>query len=95
MQSFDRVRSHCQATAPERSLGRVTASLRVVGWSAMLGGTIVGGLLGEALGPRATMLVGAVGALPAMLWLLWSPVRTLHTMPAVSEDAAGEGTAAL
>jgi predicted MFS family arabinose efflux permease len=80
-----------QATVPERSLGRVTASLRVLGWSAMLGGTIVGGLLGEALGPRPAMLVGAVGALPAALWLLWSPVRALHTLPAVSEDAAGEG----
>jgi predicted MFS family arabinose efflux permease len=57
----------------------------------MLGGTIVGGLLGEALGPRPAMLVGAVGALPAALWLLWSPVRALHTLPAVSEDAAGEG----
>ena len=83
-----------QATVPERSLGRVTASLRVVGWSAMLGGTIVGGLLGEVLGPRPTMCVGAVGALPAVLWLLWSPVRALHTIPAVSEDAAGEGAAA-
>ena len=83
-----------QATVPGRSLGRVTASLRVVGWIAMLGGTIVGGLLGEALGPRPTMFVGAVGALPAALWLLWSPVRSLRTMPAVSEGAAGEGAAA-
>jgi MFS family permease len=72
-------RSLIQATVPDRSLGRVTASLRVVGWIAMLGGTIVGGLLGEALGPRATMLIGAIGALPAALWLLWSPIRRLRT----------------
>jgi hypothetical protein len=83
-----------QATVPARSLGRVTASLRVVGWIAMLGGTVVGGLLGEALGPRPTLFVGAVGALPAALWLLWSPVRSLRTMPAVSEGAAGECAAA-
>ena len=51
-------------------------------------------LLGEVLGPRPTMCVGAVGALPAVLWLLWSPVRALHTIPAVSEDAAGEGAVA-
>ncbi len=71
-------RSLIQTRAPERSLGRVLASLRVVGWTAMLAGTMVGGLLGEALGPRTTMLIGAVGALPAVLWLVWSPVRQLR-----------------
>ena len=71
-------RSLIQATVPDDALGRVTASLRVVGWIAMLAGTVVGGLLGEALGARPTMLIGAVGALPAALWLLWSPVRRLR-----------------
>jgi predicted MFS family arabinose efflux permease len=71
-------RSLIQATVPDDALGRVTASLRVVGWIAMLTGTVVGGLLGEALGARPTMLIGAVGALPAALWLLWSPVRRLR-----------------
>jgi MFS family permease len=74
-------RSLIQATVPDRSLGRVTASLRVVGWMAMLAGTIVGGLLGELIGPRLTMLVGAIGALPAVLWLVWSPVRRLRSAP--------------
>jgi MFS family permease len=78
-------RSLVQATVPDRSLGRVTASLRVIGWVAMLAGTIVGGLLGEAIGPRATMIVGALGALPAALWLFWSPVRSLRRLPAVVE----------
>ena len=41
-----------QATVPDAALGRVTASLRVIGWTAMLCGTIVGGLLGETIGPR-------------------------------------------
>lgn len=53
----------------------------------MLGGTVSGGLLGEAIGPRATMLVGAVAALPAVLWLVWSPVRSLPRQPAVISDA--------
>jgi predicted MFS family arabinose efflux permease len=80
-------RSLIQATVPTGSLGRVTASLRVLGWVAMLGGTVSGGLLGEAIGPRATMLVGAVAALPAVLWLVWSPVRSLPRQPAVISDA--------
>jgi predicted MFS family arabinose efflux permease len=76
-------RSLVQATVPDRSLGRVTASLRVIGWVAMLVGTALGGLLGELFGPRLTMLVGAIGALPAVLWLVWSPIRGLRRLPAV------------
>ena len=80
-------RSLIQATVPTGSLGRVTASLRVLGWIAMLGGTVGGGLLGEAIGPRATMLVGALAALPAALWLVWSPVRCLRRLPTAVPDA--------
>ena len=79
-------RSLIQATVPDQSLGRVTASLRVVGWIAMLVGTIAGGLLGEAIGPRATMFAGALAALPAALWLLWSPVRRLRRLPSTGEN---------
>ena len=70
---------------PARLLGRVNASVRFVSWSAMLAGTLLGGLLGELVGPRATMLVGALGALPAALWLAGSPVRRLARMPAAPE----------
>jgi predicted MFS family arabinose efflux permease len=71
-------RSLIQATVPDHSLGRVTASLRVVGWTAMLAGTMIGGVLAETLGARTTMYIGAIGALPAALWLFWSPVRRLR-----------------
>jgi MFS family permease len=80
-------RSLIQATVPSQSLGRVTASLRVIGWIAMLAGTIVGGLLGELIGPRATMFVGAAFACPTVLWLIWSPVRSMRRMP-VAVDVA-------
>jgi MFS family permease len=80
-------RSLIQETVPNQSLGRATASLRVIGWIAMLAGTIVGGLLGELVGPRATLFVGAALALPATFWLVWSPVRSLRRMP-VAVDAA-------
>jgi MFS family permease len=70
-----------QATTPHHLLGRVAASLRVVGWAAMLVGVLAGGLLGELIGPRTTMLVGALGTLPAALWLLRSPIRTLRMLP--------------
>jgi MFS family permease len=72
-----------QATTPDHLLGRVAASLRCLEWSAMLAGALLGGLLGEAIGPRATMLLGALGTLPAVLWLIFSPVRRLRQAPAV------------
>jgi predicted MFS family arabinose efflux permease len=78
-----------QAVSPARALGRVNASLRFVGWGAMLAGALVGGLLGEAIGLRATMLVGAIAALTSVLWLILSPVRQLRELPTDRDVAAG------
>ncbi|MFN8636057.1 MAG: MFS transporter [Chloroflexota bacterium] len=74
-----------QSRVEDRSLGRVTASLRVASWSAMLLGTILGGILGETIGPRLTMLVGAVGALPAVVWLCCSPIRHLKRLEPIGD----------
>jgi predicted MFS family arabinose efflux permease len=41
-------------------------------------GALVGGLLGQAIGLRATMLVVGLGLLLAWFWVLFSPVRALH-----------------
>jgi MFS family permease len=81
-----------QAITPDRILGRVNASMRVVGWTAMLAGTLIGGVLGELIGVRQTMWVGAVGAMPAVLWLYCSPVRGLSTMAVPGEEEACAGT---
>jgi MFS family permease len=70
-----------QAVTPERALGRVNASLRFATWGAMLAGSLAGGLLGEAFGLRAPMLLGAVAALTSVVWLLLSPVRTMRALP--------------
>jgi hypothetical protein len=71
-----------QTLVPDGLLGRVTASLRVIGWGAMLAGSVAGAVLGETIGLRATLLVGALGTLPAVFWLVRSPVAALRTMPA-------------
>jgi hypothetical protein len=76
-----------QAIVPGATIGRVTASLRVVGWTAMLLGTIVGGVLGETIGPRMTMLIGGIGAVPAVLWLVWSPIRHMRSLSTPDEEA--------
>jgi MFS family permease len=70
-----------QAISPERSLGRVNASLRFLGWAMMLLGSVIGGVLGEVIGVRWTMLFGALMALTSVVWLLASPIRGMKTMP--------------
>jgi len=70
-----------QALTPGRALGRVNASIRVVGLGAMLAGTLLSGLLAETLGPRAALYVGAAVMLVAGGWLLASPLRKLDALP--------------
>src|SRR5205814_5947381 len=76
-----------QAVSPERALGRVNASLAFVGWAAMLAGSLVGGLLGETIGLRATMLLGPALAIPSVLWLAFSPIRRMRQLPAAAASA--------
>ncbi len=71
-----------QTRVSDEALGRVAASLRVLEWTAMLLGTAAGGVLGETVGPRMTLLIGAIGALPSVLWLIFSPIRTLRSAQA-------------
>ena len=42
---------------------------------------LLGGLLGELLGLRMTLLLAAIGELTAVLWIVMSPVSQLRTHP--------------
>jgi predicted MFS family arabinose efflux permease len=44
-------------------------------------GTAIGGVLGSTIGLRPTLWIGTVGALAGMLFLLPSPIRTMHDVP--------------
>jgi MFS family permease len=48
-----------QRITPDRLLGRMNASYRLVGWGTMPLGALLGGVLAEALGLRAAFLVAA------------------------------------
>jgi len=71
-----------QSAAPPALIGRVVASHGFVSSCAMLAGTAIGGVLGEQIGTRDAMFVGAGGSLLAVVWLALSPVRSLRAMPA-------------
>ena len=64
-----------QGIASERLLGRVNATMRFLGLGASLVGAVIGGLLGELLGVRWTLFIGAGATLMAGSVVLLSPLR--------------------
>jgi hypothetical protein len=67
-----------QTVSPDRLLGRVTATSRMVSWGATPLGALLGGALGETLGVVPTRTVAAVGTLLASAWIVCSPVRSMR-----------------
>lgn len=74
-----------QAIVPQHLQGRIGATLQFLGGAAAPLGALLGGFLGQALGVRLTLVIGAVGMLLACLWPLCSPVRTLREAPEPGE----------
>lgn len=70
-----------QAVTPDELQGRMNSTINVAVGGAILLGALVGGGLGESMGLRPTLLVAASGELLSVLWLIFSPVRTMHQPP--------------
>lgn len=83
-----------QAVTPDRWQGRINASTRFIEWAAMLVGLLIGGLLGQTIGLRPTLFVAAAGSLLSGLWLLFSPIRRLHSYPEPVAELASSVAAA-
>ena len=66
---------------PRTLRSRVSGAFMVVNNGVRPVGTAVGGILGTAIGLRPTMWIATIGALSGMLFLLPSPIRTLHDVP--------------
>ncbi|WP_130797012.1 MFS transporter [Streptomyces otsuchiensis] len=76
-----------QAITPDHLLGRVNAGCRFIAWGPLPLGALIGGFLGDAIGLRPTLLVTSVAFSTALLWIVFSPVRTLKDFPAPPQDA--------
>ena len=74
-----------QTITPVRLQGRMNASMEVIGSGVVPLGALLGGLLGETIGLRATLLLAVAGELSAFLWLYFSPVRTIRNLPDAAE----------
>jgi MFS family permease len=74
-----------QLVTPASMQGRVHAANRMLGNGLGPLGALAGGILGQAAGLRAPLVVGALGTLVAALWLLASPVRSWRTTSDASQ----------
>jgi MFS family permease len=74
-----------QAITPDRMMGRMNATMRLIVWGTIPIGALIGGFLGGAIGLQATLWVSAIGAFLGFLPVLVSPVRTLREIPAQAE----------
>ena len=75
-----------QAITPDRMMGRMNATMRLIVWGTIPIGALIGGFLGGAIGLQATLWVSAAGAFLGFLPVLLSPVRTLREIPAQAAE---------
>jgi MFS family permease len=76
-----------QRLCPKPLLGRMNASIRFMVWGVMPIGSLIGGLIGQGFGVVTALIVGAVGNFFSALWIFFSPLRTMRTMPSAPEGS--------
>jgi MFS family permease len=73
-----------QAVIPDRMLGRTTAGVTLTVYAASVAGAFAGGLLGQAVGLRPTLLVATAIMALCVLPTAMSPLRALRDVPAAA-----------
>jgi MFS family permease len=73
-------------TVPTALRSRVSGAFMVVNYGVRPLGTTLGGILGTVIGVRSTLWIATVGALLGLAWLLPSPIRGLHDVPAEATE---------
>ena len=70
-----------QSVAPPHVLGRVNAAMHLMFRGVIPAGALLGGALADEVGLRGAMFTGAGGLLLSTLWLIFSPIRSVRTLP--------------
>jgi MFS family permease len=81
-----------QAAVTADILGRTNASYRFTVTGAAALGALIGGALGGLIGLRATMIVGGLGTLAAMCFVIRSPIPKLLDLSELEPDSASGKT---
>lgn len=68
-----------QALTPDNLQGRMNGTFRFINVCMMMFGALIAGLLGEWIGLRTTLIIGAIGMFLPFLRLLFSPVRDIRS----------------
>lgn len=80
-----------QMAVAEDLRGRVNAGYRLVSWSVLPFGAIIGGVLASSLGAFPAMLIGAFGVPLATMWVLFSPIPRLREIGDAMEQSLDHG----
>ena len=83
-----------QSITPLAMQSRMNATMRFIVWGTIPIGSIMGGLMATALPVRVALIIAAVGSSSSTLWVLFSPLRSLHDMPQEGSGDGAEGTGA-
>jgi len=70
-----------QTITPARMQGRTNATMRFLVWGALPVGSVVGGVLGDAIGLRSTLWVAAIGTTLSVVPLLGRALLRVRAMP--------------
>jgi len=76
---------------PEHMRSRVSGAFSSINYGIRPLGAVLGGMLGERIGLRETLLVAAVGGVFAAGWLIRSPIIGLRDLSSLDELRAGPG----
>lgn len=75
-----------QAITPPALLGRVNATMQLLGAGLAPLGALAGGALAELIGVQATLTVAVAGIMASSLWLVFSPLPALRTLPRLTGE---------
>ncbi|HEY0700313.1 MAG TPA: MFS transporter, partial [Micromonospora sp.] len=62
-------------------LAVVSGFKRTVNYGIRPVGAVIGGALGAAIGVRPALWIASLGALLGVLWVAFSPLRTMRSLP--------------
>lgn len=84
-----------QRVCPPSLLGRVTATMRLIAWSTVPLGAFAGGVLGQTVGVRPTLWIGAGGVAAAGLPIYGSRLFSIRRLPVPVGDDVGPAPASM
>lgn len=75
-----------QTITPNRLLGRMNASYRLIIFGTAPAGAVLVGVLGRAVGLHLTLVITVLVFATPVLWTLFSPIYRMHAMPSGPEE---------